>query len=65
MKQIRESTRFFPSVRASVRLLKDSARECTTSTAEAGLSLRSRAWAEARPFQSYRRLGFAVGKSPP
>jgi hypothetical protein len=24
MKQIRESTRFFPSVRASVRLLKDS-----------------------------------------
>jgi hypothetical protein len=24
MKQIRESTRFFPSVKASVRLLKDS-----------------------------------------
>ena len=38
MKQIRESTRFFPS-RASVRLLKESVRECTTSAAEAGLSL--------------------------
>jgi hypothetical protein len=39
MKQIRE-TRFFPSVRASSRLLKDSARECTTLAAEAGLGLR-------------------------